>query len=474
MVEKNKKNNEEIVVVQPEVKVEVVDTIEKLEEKVSAFLEIADPGITRLIIGNIVGNAMQRPPQWTMIVAPPSGGKSELLQCLYPLETEDNGAYVYPLSDLTTHTLMSGMQTGKGDASLLFDLDGKTLVMKDFTTIASLPKEERRQIMAQLREVYDGSYRKAFGTGKTTPWNGHVGFLAAITPKGVEFVQEGASMGERFAFYYMKQPDREKAQIRAYQNESSSDMAKLRVAMQDSFVEFLKPICDRASNIKPEDLPKLEEEFVKQILDICNFSSLARSPVQIDPKTHYVLFTHEAEMPMRLTKQVLAMAQSLAFVQGGKMKQVDKDICYKIALDSIPAHRREIIRALTRYNGGKQAAIGGYVGYHGEVVVNWLYELAAHKIIKRSKRDNKVFWEMEEKYRVMYSRYSNLPMEVIPVPDSFAPADDDDFEMNQALTNATPVPKQTAEQEAEMYLQENGEVELVEMDDDELNEFMKK
>jgi len=38
------------------------------------------------------------------------------------------------------------------------------LLFKDFTTVLEKQKDERREIIAQLREIYDGFYSKKFGT----------------------------------------------------------------------------------------------------------------------------------------------------------------------------------------------------------------------------------------------------------------------------------------------------------------------
>lgn len=46
------------------------------------------------------------------------------------------------------------------------------LVIKDFTTILSMDRNVRAEVMAALREVYDGRYQRNVGTdgGKTLTW----------------------------------------------------------------------------------------------------------------------------------------------------------------------------------------------------------------------------------------------------------------------------------------------------------------
>ena len=49
-------------------------------------------------------------------------------------------------------------------AGILQDLDGKTVIIKDFTTILNSSEETKTEIYGQLRSIYDGFYEKAFGT----------------------------------------------------------------------------------------------------------------------------------------------------------------------------------------------------------------------------------------------------------------------------------------------------------------------
>src|SRR4029450_429760 len=85
---------------------------------------------------------------------------------------------IYPLSNLTAQTFASGFQVrGKEQPSLLTRLDGRILTLKDFTTILTMHRDKRSEILAQLREIYDGAYRKEFGNGVVVDWAGKVGLI---------------------------------------------------------------------------------------------------------------------------------------------------------------------------------------------------------------------------------------------------------------------------------------------------------
>ena len=73
------------------------------------------------------------------------------------------------------------IQDGDNDPSLIPKLDGKVLVIKDFTVILKERHEIASAILSQLRDAFDGSIRKAFGTGKDKKYNAKFGVIAAVT-----------------------------------------------------------------------------------------------------------------------------------------------------------------------------------------------------------------------------------------------------------------------------------------------------
>ena len=57
------------------------------------------------------------------------------------------------------------------------------IVLKDFTTILSMHRESRAEILAALREIYDGEWTRSVGSegARTLHWKGKVGLVAAST-----------------------------------------------------------------------------------------------------------------------------------------------------------------------------------------------------------------------------------------------------------------------------------------------------
>src|SRR5262245_44034538 len=127
-------------------------------ERVNEYLLIEDKDVLPLLLAAVAAHWIDGSPVWLMLVAPPSSAKTELITLLLGLK------HVYFLSDLSPNTLASGFNVSAGtrEPSLLDRLTNNVLAIKEFTTILSRRAEARAEILAQLREVYDGVFSKAW------------------------------------------------------------------------------------------------------------------------------------------------------------------------------------------------------------------------------------------------------------------------------------------------------------------------
>ncbi|MFC1693441.1 toprim domain-containing protein, partial [Candidatus Latescibacterota bacterium] len=147
-------------------------SLDGVKTVVKKWLYFEDYSVVDVCLAVIIANRMQADPLWMFLIAPPGGSKTELLRAL-----KCEGV-TYELSSLTEHTLVSGLQ---GVKDMLFELNDKVVIMKDFTTVLSMRSDPRLVILGQLREIYDGQYKAEFGNRKKINWEGKVGFLAGVT-----------------------------------------------------------------------------------------------------------------------------------------------------------------------------------------------------------------------------------------------------------------------------------------------------
>jgi len=144
-----------------------------------------------------------RSPLWLLFVDPPSSGKTDIVGTLRP-----DKEHVVFLDTLTAEAFLSGAVSKQGTraAKLLPLLNHKCLVVKDLTTLFSLKHETVKKILGDLQSIYDGEFRKGYGTGfdgsAIIEAQSYFGFLGCVTPGALAGHQKYlANIGTRFLIY---------------------------------------------------------------------------------------------------------------------------------------------------------------------------------------------------------------------------------------------------------------------------------
>jgi hypothetical protein len=277
-------------------------------------------------VAHVVAHRQSGDPLWGIIVGPSGATKTEVIRSLGGIPE------VHPVSTLTPSTLISGMkrgsnQTGRRSPSLLLRMDAAGLsfiTMKDFTTILETRRESRAEILGQLREVYDGSFSKAFGTGETVTWEGRLGLLAGVTPVIDTHRQSMAILGERFLYLRLDDADpREMARAARLERDEGAMRSELAAAV----VTFLDGV-DYDRRLREED-----GEFLDAL---AIFAAWVRTGVLRDTyRPDHVLARPQRDAPTRLVKQLGALYRALV-----AMGHSDpRGFTTRVARDSVPRDR---------------------------------------------------------------------------------------------------------------------------------------
>jgi len=364
--------------------------LSEVKKTIKNWLYLEDDTVIDVILATQVANQLKTDPNWMLIIGPPSHAKTELLRSL------DGHPKVCFLSNLTPSTLVSGLRFKKGqkDPSLLLTLDGKTLVLKDFTSILSMRSEAQQEILGQLREVYDGQYSKAFGTGKKIDWEGHVGLLGAVTPVYDKHYSVIGTLGDRFLLFRTGNTDGRKTGLQAQKVVGRED--QMRGEIRDTVHKFLDQFND-LSGIQF----KHNEDVNSLIVDLASFIALGRLPVERDYRNQTVLYQPLPEGTPRLVKQLMQLGMGLILIHGKPGMDIDTfEILKKVGRDLLPSQRLKILKYFyeegiitTTWQKTKEVADG--VNLPGSTVKLILEDLMIVELLDRNVED-------EDKERTPY------------------------------------------------------------------------
>jgi hypothetical protein len=298
------------------------------------WLHLDDKTIIDVIMAAYIANRFNADPCWVNVIGAPSHSKTELLRAF------DGHENTYLLSNLTPSTLVSGKDTKKGDPSLLPKLTDKFVVLKDFTTVLAMRSENQSEIIAQLREIYDGKYSKVFGTGKEFKWSGRIGLIAACTPAYDKHYGVTGALGERFLLYRTGGGNNIKMGLQAQKIVGQED--KMRAEISAAVHKFI----NKFESIEHADLEP-NDEIDHMIVALACVVALGRCPVERDRGDKCVLYDPEPEGTPRLVKQLMQIGTGIALAHG--KNQFDEEIyriIKKIARDQLPVIRLHALQYL--------------------------------------------------------------------------------------------------------------------------------
>ena len=274
-----------------------------------------------------------------MLIAEAGSGKTEMLSSLEGI-TE-----TCPIDTVSPKTFLSGYERGdKGQTSLLKRLGNPIFTIEDFGTVLSTRLHDQREIMGQLRKIYDGKYSKDVGSEKESiVWRGKVTLLAACTT-AIDANQGGMTsqeLGERFIDYRYNISDHlavTEAALR--QNGTEAETRSKRMSVVNSFIKGY----NMQMTFPQKPGPKLHKGVLDRLPALANFAALCRSAVPRDPYTHEISRQPQREIGTRLVKQLSRLGESLLLVN----KEIDVwPILYKVAMDCMPPLRWKALQALS-------------------------------------------------------------------------------------------------------------------------------
>lgn len=366
---------------------DVVQTFKK-------WLFLDNDDAIRVMLATTVSQVFDGPPVWLFLVGPPGSAKTAHLNALTDVP------YIYTTSSLTTHALISGANwKGDVDPSLIPRLDGKVLVIKDFTSILAMRDAEKDEIFGILRDAYDGRCKKVFGNGVTRSYEARFTVLAAVTPTIHALSGQQTALGERFLKFStgdnLNHVDEEAIISRAIDNINSE------TAMQDEIRDVTTAYILHRLNLThlKTHQPIIPTDIKRRIVWLAKFGARLRGTVNRDMYRHEVITARpSAEVGSRLGIQLAKLAISLAAVDSRTtVNEDDFRLLKKVILDTIPQRVEDVIRTIMlRCNGNdtyiRTHELSEITRYPITTIVRLLQDMSVLDIVERQGTSYRYMW----------------------------------------------------------------------------------
>lgn len=294
-----------------------------------------DYSITGPMCGAIA-NFIEQDPFILGIIGPSGSIKTEIIRAF----GETQNKYCYPISSLTEHTLVSGLEKNLDTIPLL---RGRLLTIKDLTVLLSKKEDIRSAVFADFRDVSDGFVQREFGSGIKKEYRDiHSSILFAATPAIERYYSMYANLGTRMIFM-RPQNDPIQARLQSRKNQKAG-IKPIRAELQNAMLYFLDTCVNR---LRTDGLPQISDAIEEEIGLMCDFLAWARHPVHHDFKGE-IDERPDPEFPTRLMNVIALLTQVHAFVyERDKVGADDLEFAKRIMADNIPSDRAALLMCIS-------------------------------------------------------------------------------------------------------------------------------
>jgi hypothetical protein len=281
-------------------------------------------------------------PIWMFLVGSPGSGKTTLVEGF-----GRSNQHVEALSKVTSKSLVSGWRTDDGeDVSFLPLLDRKTLVVKDYTAVLSLPTQVQEELYGMLRDIYDGVVRVPYG-------NNQMRFYPDLTFSCLFAVTDEihrdnrSTLGERFLKVELLGSGHNEAAHIASAIEGFSRKKDRGKILMDSLVSFLDHTKERFRS-HPERLPEVPEHLKQRLIALVRIISALRTGIARE-RDGGLLYRTRPEIGSRLATQLVKLGMSLAIMDDvPEITAEHYRLLQKVAFDTACGFPLEIARELSQ------------------------------------------------------------------------------------------------------------------------------
>jgi hypothetical protein len=274
---------------------------EKLAKKLQSWFYLEDLDAFRVILASVLSfKITDTQPVWLFLIAPPSGGKTELLSLLKEIS----------FVELFGSPLSLSLELG-------FDrFDRKILVFHDFTQVFFSSKQKRKKIFEWLRELYhDKDHR--------------IGLIAGCTDEIDRHPPLFRALDDSFLQIRLVLEDQEKLAKRVIEN---SDGEALK--MREEFPALVRDFVEECIKFSDTDRLHSKKKFGK-LMGQTLLCVLARRLLQYEPVGKFLFW--EKRSSERLLQHLYSLLQALCIIdQTLSTTEKHWKLFNRLMLDGVP------------------------------------------------------------------------------------------------------------------------------------------
>lgn len=338
------------------------------------------------------GDRIGGDPAWLLIVGGSGNAKTETVASLIAT----TGALITstiqsPGAMLSGSSKSEREQSANGGLLRRIGSSG-TLVIKDFTSILSMDRNVRGQVLAALREVYDGYWERNVGTGggKVLTWHGRIVVIGAVTTAWDAAHGVIAQMGDRFVLLRLDSDD----------DKSRREAGRQSVRMTGQETDHRKTIAAAVAAVldgKLAEPTELTDEDLDRLLMAADLVTRLRTAVETDYRGDAV-DAHALEMPTRFGKQLAQIVRGATAV--GMDFERGMSLALRCAGDSIPPLRLIVLDDVRRHPGSSVGEVADRTGKPRTSARRTLDQLQLLGALRRSRDDEHLPGDLNVRWSV--------------------------------------------------------------------------
>ena len=365
-----------------------------VKEALQKYMPKFDVDAVRLMLASLLANHFDYDRVWLLMIAPAGSGKSTVIKPLENLKIlpgQKRGAAI--VSELSPKTLLSGY-TGREDPSMLKYLGPIcVLLIPELGLILSARPDDKTQILAQFKQLYDGYVHKYVGNVKgPLAWEGTAVIIGGMTPVIDKYTTLEGALGERFLkirFGGTAQWEDVRKSLDD-PNATTRTRTALRAAYQTCIYE--------AGIILEKEEIEISPTTKNKITDFALLTAFLRTTVHRDRSSKEIDLPVLREEAFRLSKVFLCLAHGLAAIHGkDDLDEEEIQMLRRLSLDCTLEPRRSVFLNLLDNKQHDVTDFNTAVGK--QAIKRQLGDLVALKLVVTKKEDKKILYSLSEEAR---------------------------------------------------------------------------